>query len=228
MLYNLDLHIHTAASSCFKAMDKSSHEINAEIVNVAKEKKINILAITDHYTLKNFIPLRTLAKANNITILPGMELSVNVNLPEKLSLIIIFNEKINPDLIENKILQQLNIPQEIIKTGNGKFLINKSITEILSILKDIDCLVISAHQDKNESRMTYIPALIDAGIFLFDLRQPENQKNFMQKFEKYNIIPLTFSDAHETNNIGKYFMSLQLSSCSYDGVKRCFEGLINV
>ncbi|MBI4649885.1 hypothetical protein HY745_01030, partial [Candidatus Desantisbacteria bacterium] len=82
--------------------------------------------------------------------------------------------------------------------------------------------IISSHQDKNPSRSSFIPNLIDYGITFFDLRNPEKKEEFVNNYKKYNIIPLTFSDAHEISKIGKYYMTLDLANNSYNEFKKYF------
>ncbi|MBI5208249.1 MAG: PHP domain-containing protein [Candidatus Firestonebacteria bacterium] len=225
MLYRLDLHIHSSASNCFKTEEKNTQVINQGIIQKAKSLNLNMIGITDHYSVKNFQDIKILADIENITVLPGVELSLKTHLPEKVSLVVLFKENTDPVFIK-KILLKLNVPEETY--GNGKYLLNQNIEKILSILRENDCLVISAHQDKNESRISYIPILISNGILLFDLHSPDNKDEFIKIFGKYNIIPLKFSDAHEINNVGKYFMELPLSSCSYEGVIKYFKDLQNI
>lgn len=224
MTYNLDLHIHTKASKCFKDDDLDNEGVNRAIIQQAKKKDINLIAVTDHYSLKNYADINEIAKMENIKVIPGMELSIKTDSPEKLSLIIIFSEENDIENTGNKLLSELKVPNE--EQGNGKFLIVKKLSEVVNILNKYNGLIISAHQDKNESRMLSIPALVKHGICLFDLKYPDKKEGFMERYSRYNIVPLTFSDCHEASNVGKYCMSLSLRECSLDGFKGYLDGIL--
>jgi hypothetical protein len=224
MTYKLDLHIHTKASNCFKSDNLDNDGVNRSIIQQAKNMSLDMIAVTDHYTLKNYSGIKAIGAKENIKVIPGMELSLKTNLPDKLSLIIIFSENISMDPVESKLLSELKIPDE--EKGNGRFLIDMKLSDVMNILNKHNGLIISAHQDKNESRMLSIPALIKHGICLFDLRYPEKKEGFMERYSRYNIVPLTFSDCHEVNNVGKYCMSLSLRECSLDGFKGYLENIL--
>ncbi|MDD5771977.1 MAG: PHP domain-containing protein [bacterium] len=221
MLYNLDLHVHTKASKCFKADNLDNDGINKAIIQQAKDKGLDLIAVTDHYTLKNYLDIKAIGLKEKVKVLPGMELSVKTDSHEKLSLVIIFSEENNIENIGNKLLSELKVPDE--EHGNGKFLITKKLPDAVKILNKYNVLIISTHQDKNESRMLSIPVLIKLGIYLFDLHYSDKKEEFMERYSRYNIIPLTFSDCHEVNNVGKCSMSLSLKECSFDGFKDYIE-----
>lgn len=250
MKCKLDLHIHTKASKCFKDDNQDNDSVNRAIIQKAKNKRLDLIAVTDHYTLKNYAGIKAIGLKENIKVLPGIELSISLvrnadkktknqiyktenllensisngvktDTPEKLSLVVIFSEKNDLKNLENKLLSELKVPDN--ENGNGKFLIDKKLSDVVKILNKYNGLIISAHQDKNESRMLSIPILIKLGICLFDLRYPEKKEEFIERYSRYNIVPLTFSDCHEVNNVGKYSMGLSLTECSFDGFKEYLE-----
>ncbi|MCR5253753.1 MAG: PHP domain-containing protein [Treponema sp.] len=65
----IDLHVHTSASD--------GQYTAAEIVHKAAEKKISVLGITDHDTVGGLEMGRAAAKECGITLVPGVELSIN-------------------------------------------------------------------------------------------------------------------------------------------------------
>ncbi len=221
--YRIDLHIHTSASRCFKSQNLSLQKINQQIIKEARQKRLDLIAITDHYSLKNVKNIQMIAVTEGITVLPGIEFSIKTHLPEKVSLLAIFDEKADLVDIENEVLLKLGISPE--NFGNGTLLINKPIADILKLINKFNGLIISSHQDKNESRMSLIPTLIGQGITLFDLRHPEKKDDFMENFAKHNIIPLTFSDAHKISDIGKYFMELPIPITSFNNLKKYLRNL---
>lgn len=63
-----DLHIHSALSPC------ASEEMTPHnIVNMAKLKELDIIAVTDHNNASNLRVISKLAKAKNLLFIPGIE-----------------------------------------------------------------------------------------------------------------------------------------------------------
>ena len=68
-LYKAELHIHTVLSPC-----ASVEMIPPLIIDEAKLKGINLIAITDHNSIDNIQPVLEAAEGSNVTVLPGIEL----------------------------------------------------------------------------------------------------------------------------------------------------------
>jgi predicted metal-dependent phosphoesterase TrpH len=66
--YAIDLHIHSALSPCAEA-EMTPRQITA----VARDKGIDIIAITDHNTAANAAPLVKAGAEAGLTVIPGME-----------------------------------------------------------------------------------------------------------------------------------------------------------
>ena len=82
--YKCDLHLHTPVSECF--LDK---EIEPEsFLEKAKEKGLNIIAITDHDNSGWVDKIKTISKNYGITVFPGVELTVGDN---RIHLLILFD-----------------------------------------------------------------------------------------------------------------------------------------
>lgn len=64
----VDLHIHTALSPCG---DEDMTPNN--IVNMAKIKELDAIAITDHNSLENAAACMEVGKKYNLLVIPGME-----------------------------------------------------------------------------------------------------------------------------------------------------------
>ena len=65
----IDLHVHTTASD--------GQYSPSQIIQMAAEKKINTIAITDHDTVAGLEEGTAAAKEHNITFVPGTELNIN-------------------------------------------------------------------------------------------------------------------------------------------------------
>lgn len=62
-----DLHMHTTYSDGRKSVE--------EVIALAKQEKVDVIAITDHDTIKDVENIKKLAEAANIMYIPGVELS---------------------------------------------------------------------------------------------------------------------------------------------------------
>lgn len=67
----VDLHIHTPASPCFK--DKCEPE---DIVKEAINRKLDVIAITDHNTGDWIDRVKEAAKNSGLVVIPGVEVTV--------------------------------------------------------------------------------------------------------------------------------------------------------
>ena len=65
----IDLHVHSTASD--------GQYSPAQIVQLAAEKKISVLSITDHDTVKGVEEAKKAAENTDLTFVPGVELSIN-------------------------------------------------------------------------------------------------------------------------------------------------------
>ena len=65
----IDLHVHSTASD--------GQYTPAQIVQLAAEKKISVLSITDHDTVKGVEEAKKAAESTELTFVPGVELSIN-------------------------------------------------------------------------------------------------------------------------------------------------------
>ena len=81
--FRTDLHIHTCLSPCAELQMAPS-----AIVKTASEKRLNIIAITDHNSAENVIAAKKAAESTGLTVLAGMEVTTN----EEVHILAIFND----------------------------------------------------------------------------------------------------------------------------------------
>ncbi len=106
----VDLHIHTPAS-----YDYQNKSISAkDIVKKAIEKKLKLIAITDHNCIELYDQIRDTAKDFGLVVLPGVEITSRGG-KEGIHLIAIFPETTPSDLIEQKILCQIGMTKPDIR-----------------------------------------------------------------------------------------------------------------
>lgn len=210
-----DLHIHTALSPCG---DNDMSPMN--IVNMAILKGLDVIAITDHNSVKNCLPCIEVAKNKDIIVIPGMEIQTR----EEAHLLCLFKnikEALNfEESIEDHMQNKLNNPnffgeQLIFDKRNNiidkeeRLLITSvdfNISQIFSMVSSLDGVVIPAHLDKKNfsviSNLGFLP--IDINITTIEISTKCNKQKFIDNnkyLEKYNII--INSDAHYLGDISE-------------------------
>lgn len=210
-----DLHIHTALSPCG---DRDMSPMN--IVNMAILKGLNIIAITDHNSVKNCLPCIEMAKDKDIIIIPGMEIQTK----EEVHLLCLFKNIRDAlkfeDNIQDYMPKELNNPeffgeQLIFDEKNNvvdkeeRLLIvsaNLNINQVFSMVSSLNGAVIPAHIDKRNfsiiSNLGFLP--LDINITTVEISKNCNREDFINRnryLEKYNII--INSDAHYLGDISE-------------------------
>jgi len=235
--YKADLHIHTVLSPC------GSLEMSPiTIINTAKEKKINILGITDHNHTGQCSVIKSLAKNNDIFILCGTEVTTK----EETHCLAFFetSEQLNKF---QKILDE-----KIVKTNNDPNLFGYQIivNEVEEIVDEIDHLLISATTLSVEElsdivyqlQGIFIPAHINRqkysiisqlGFIPFDLKYDAleisshtTKKTFLKKnsYLKDKTF-ITSSDAHFQNDIGKTYTIFNIKEPSFKEIKMALNNI---
>ena len=111
----IDLHVHTTASD--------GQYTPSQIVQMAAEKNIHTLAITDHDTVAGLEEGANAAKENHITFVPGTELNINFPTGE-FHLLGLGFKKISPsleelltELVKNREIRNIQIIEKMRETG---------------------------------------------------------------------------------------------------------------
>jgi len=118
-----DLHFHTPSSFDYK--DKSI--TNELIIKGLLDNKIKAVAITDHHKMDvgRVENIQRLAKSQQITVFPGIELRTDKGGSESIHIIGIFPEDIDIKTVWTKISGRLNITEkDIQKKGDDKIYVN--------------------------------------------------------------------------------------------------------
>jgi len=178
----IDLHIHTPASTtCYKG--KMDDEEYLRILRKAKEKKLKILAITDHNSItgyKKLIDLKnklaeekgTLSKITDsteaktrldkierkISLFEGLLIlpGVEFEVSNGIHLLVVFNETVQIDQIE-KFLRDGGYDEKTFGREEPTVRSKWDIFDLYEESKKYDCIVIDAHTDTNKGIWCTIP-----------------------------------------------------------------------
>ena len=210
-----DLHIHTALSPC--ADDEMTPN---NIVNMAHLKGLDIIAVTDHNSIKNVEAVSVAAKKQGITVIPGME----VETAEEVHIITLFPSmrsaysvwqivddnmpfiENNPDIFGEQFVLDEN---DNIIEEESKLLLRAtkiSVQKLFSLTKSVGGIAIPAHINRRSnsliSNLGFIPpelnvttVEVSGNICLTDYL---SQNPYLRN---YNII--SNSDAHSLGIISE-------------------------
>ncbi len=225
-----DLHIHTALSPCG---DNDMSPMN--IINMAMIKGLDIIAITDHNSVRNCLPSIEGAKKKDILVIPGIELQTK----EEVHLLCFFRSLESAlefgDVIEDLMPNLDNNPdffgEQLIFNSNGEVIdresrllissVDISIDNVFSTVSGLDGIVIPAHIDRRSysiiSNLGFLPINLD--ISTVELSKNCNRDDFVRKnryLEKYNII--VNSDAHYLGDISEPINYMNIKDKNIDEV----------
>lgn len=234
--YKVDLHTHTVLSPCGD-LEMSP----ASIVKRAKEKKIDILGITDHNSTKNCKALSDIAKNNDLLILKGAEVTTK----EEVHCLAFFEK--DDELFDFQNYLEEHLPK--IENDVNKFGYQVVVDKNENILEQIDWLLISAldvninqiEQKVHELNGLFIPAHIDKarysllsqlGFVPSDLKIDALEiSKFVKKeeFVKQNNYLADYcfiqsSDAHFLENIGDTNTYFQMENKSFSEIRKALKG----
>lgn len=232
MTYTYDLHIHSCLSACADLLMSPNN-----IFNMAHLKKLDLISITDHNSIKQYKTLECLEKSYDICLIPGVE----VTTIEDIHILIYFKHfddayafdlyleasanknRYNVDVYGEQAIT--DIEDQTIATVD--YLLSKplniSVFELDAILKNYEHIKILAHLDRmKHSALSIIDRLTFDGI---ELTAHRNHDAFIQKhkLDRYKI--LYNSDAHQLTDILEKTNKnqLELESLSIDAFFKYFK-----
>jgi PHP family Zn ribbon phosphoesterase len=210
-----DLHIHTALSPCG---DNDMSPMN--IVNMAVIKGLDVIAITDHNSIKNCIPCLEAARDKDILVIPGMEIQTKEEvhllcLFKNIEEALVFGAKVDellPNIKNNRDFfgEQLIFDNKNNVIDEEKRLlissVNISISRVFTMVSQLNGVVVPAHVDKRNysiiSNLGFLPLNID--FTTIEISKNCDKKDYMVKnayLNNYNVI--IDSDAHYLGDISE-------------------------
>ncbi len=234
-VFKADLHIHTCLSPCGD-LDMSP----GKIVQTAKEKGLDIIAITDHNSTRNVEPCVEIGKRMELFVVAGCE----VNTQEEVHCLCYF-----PDLETMNIFQHyLDQKMPDIKNDTDIFGYQVAVDEDEVIVYEEERSLYAGIQDSIENVQKkvhsldgiFVPAHIDRlkngiygqlGFIPFDLQydaleismrtRPEDFLREHPEIASKKI--LQSSDAHFLNHIASVHTDFQMDELNWESFKKAFE-----
>jgi PHP family Zn ribbon phosphoesterase len=216
MKFYYDLHIHSGLSPC---ADNSMTPIN--IVAAASAKGLEIIAISDHNSIRNVKLAMEIGKMLDVLVVPAIELQTN----EDIHILCLFDTYQNLEKFYNSIkFSSLENKKEIfgdqyVFDGDDNVIDEEkslliagadiSEREVLIRAKKYNGIAIPAHVDRDAFGMLSTLGDIPSDYTTIE-RTNANFNNLGNKYSKrFNII--YDSDAHVLEEIGKNMKNIELS-----------------
>ncbi len=225
-LRKLDLHIHTPQSICYG--DKTVTP--EQIVEAARNAKLDAIAITDHNTFESVESVRNIAKDKGLTIFPGVELSTKSG--HFLALFEVGTPL--PRLREN--LDKIGVAQDA--WGDGAMLVEGEVDYLFKKITDAGGIVIAAHIERwpsgfletNEPRNVKMAIHASSLISALEITVSKDKKlwNNGEKrgfAKKYACIQS--SDAHSPAEIGRRPVFIRMDTINLWSLKSAFRDYEN-
>jgi Predicted metal-dependent phosphoesterases (PHP family) len=223
--YKCDIHIHTPASKCYRQSDISPEDI----VETAIERKLNVIAITDHNSEGWFEQVSKAVKDKNLVVLPGVEITTPQGGERQVHILAIFDP--NDYRRVDELLTMIGIPHE--KRGESDAVSTKTIPEIMELVEGKRGMAILAHVDSkcgldcelpknNPTKKRILESSYLRGI---ELTKRENRDKYM------SYACIQNSDAHSLDEIGQRYTLIKMGEPSFEGLRQAlgdFESRIRL
>ena len=230
--WRIDLHIHTCLSPC-----GDSCMVPTRIVDIALERGLDVVAITDHNTAENVEAVR-LAADRRLTVLGGMEITT----AEEVHLLVIFEKKETLEEMQDLVqcgLEGENDPeafgdQWIVDESDG--IVGKSsrllmgatslsVEEVVEATHRLEGMVIASHVDKQVFSIVSQLGFIPDGLELDALEISPHHRERPSPFSDSGYALASFSDAHFLEEIGRAYSRLLAIEPSVDEIRDAVHGL---
>jgi len=231
--WKCDFHLHTPGSKDYRESVTSDDWVAAAIA-----KGLDAVAITDHHTGEYVQKIQDAIKksGNNLVVFPAVELTVS----NGVHLLVLFDPEKNGDAV-TAFLGKCDLSDESI--GKVEACAQCSLTDAMKKAVERNALCIGAHVDdvkgflkeiKPGKTLQDIVTSNDLHAIEVKLDDPDLLKyvdNSMKDYKRpLGVLPmLTFSDAHNLQDIGKRFTWIKMTYRNLEGLRLALQdGFLSV
>jgi PHP family Zn ribbon phosphoesterase len=234
--YKADLHVHTVLSPC-GGLDMSP----VNIIRKAVTEKIDILAITDHNSLKHCALTVEIGEKYGITVIPGAE----VNTREEIHCLTFFEDLKQAEAfqlyIDAHLLRIPNRPEffgpqylvdadeNILEEEENLLLaaLDSGLEEVEKEVHRLGGLFVPAHVNRMQnglySQLGFLPQDLQADAL--EIAVTRELETFQEEHPETAFFPIiTGSDAHSVERIGAHFTEFRLASPNFKALRQVFHG----
>ena len=228
--YKADLHIHTCLSPC-AALDMSPRNI----IKIAKQSGLDIIGICDHNSCDNVIYVQKSAKNMDISVIGGMEITSR----EEVHILALFDteetlfamQKIIYENLPGKNDERMYGDQVVVNEKNEVIAFNErlligatelSVEYIVDKIHEFNGLAIASHADRDSFSIISQLGFVPEGLPIDALEVSKKEK--IDNFKAMSLPLVTFSDAHQPNDIGKQFTIFTMEQINIIELKKSIIG----
>jgi len=234
-LFKADLHCHTVLSPCGEL-----EMAPKDIIQRAKEKGLDILAVSDHNSTKHCILMEKLAKKEGLFILKGVEFTTKEEIHclaffeknEELAIIQKIIDENLPDIKNNVDYFGYQVvvdeDEDIVEQVERLLLsgLKLSIDEIEKIVHENNGIFIPAHINRNQNsiigQLGFVPP--DLKVDALEISRHVTLKDFLKR-NKYlkDYVFIQSSDAHMLDDVAKVHTIFKMENLSFDEIKKALH-----
>ncbi len=235
--FKADLHIHTCLSPCADLEMTPS-----AIVKTALEKKIDIIAITDHNSAENVIAAKKAAGNKNIIVLAGMEVTSSeeahiLALLDDVEGIMKLQDIVYKNLLPGENDERLFGEQIVVNEKEEVLDFNKrlligatslSAQKIVNTIHSLGGLAIASHVDRDAfsivSQLGFIPADLEFDALEMSPNTDRGKADLL--FSDYKSFSwITSSDAHWLKDIGRKTTGFLMNEPTLEEMRLAFKSV---
>lgn len=231
-----DLHIHTCLSPC-----ATLEMTPRKIVRQAQEKKLGIIAITDHNSAENTRSVMAAARHTGLCVIPGIEVTTS----EEVHIVGLFEDVADAISIQDLVYDHIQpgendddlfgiqvIANEFdeVEGINRRLLIGATslaLSEVVDAIHGLNGLAVAAHIDREAfsiiGQLGFIPEDLELDAVEISRRMTLDQA--LARFREYERFPfITASDAHDLEEIGTRPTGFRTAGPELAELKRALKG----
>lgn len=217
-----DLHIHTPESKCY---DEPLATVE-QIVEAAIAAGLGAIAIADHNTVRAVDAAREAGRRKGLAVFPAAELSTNGG-----HVLALFDRELHTYDLDD-FLHCVGATEAA--RGDGAFIIETDIEDVLRIVEERGGLAIAAHVERwptgflqtTQPRAVKMRIHGNSHLSALEITQPENRvlwnRGEMPDFPR-RLACVQGSDAHRLDEIGRRPVYLKLPSLDLEGLRLVFN-----
>ncbi|MFH1082550.1 MAG: PHP domain-containing protein [Pseudomonadota bacterium] len=209
-----DLHIHTCLSPC-ATLDMTPRKI----VKQAQEKKLGIIAITDHNSAENTRSVMAAARHTGLCVIPGIEVTTSEEVhivglfedaADAISMQALVYDHLQPGENDDDLFGIQVIANEFdeVEGINRRLLIGATslgLSEVVDAIHRLDGLAVAAHIDREAfsviGQLGFIPE--DLALDAVEISRNMTLETAQEHFKEYKRFAfVTSSDAHDVPEVG--------------------------
>lgn len=221
--YKCDLHIHTPGSFDFSEKTSTSQDI----IRIALEKGLKLIAITDHNTSKFCEDVIETAKGTELCVLPGVEITCSDG-KKNIHLIALF-PKNKIECIQD-LLSKININVAQQKNPTEDTHSTENVLSVLNMIKELGGMAIAPHAD-SENGITSgkegkprVDIIKHSALMAVETKKDSTRRvlNGSDPDYKRKLACIRSSDNSSLNEIGSESTFIKLDTLDFEGLRQAF------